>query len=186
MRDRLPVWASWPEALTKTRFAVTLSMSLADFIEVLEENPAALAALRPGSPDPSGAPAGSADPAAREPHGSAPSRVHFPLELAELGPMALPEIAQEGRGRPSGLTSARARAIIAMACRGASIPACAAAGGVTPNTLKSWLRRKDHEAFLMFQRYFADAETYAALATLKAVMEGVASDPKRAFRKIVG
>jgi hypothetical protein len=38
----------------------------------------------------------------------------------------------------------------------------------------------------MFQRYFADAETYAALATLKAVMDGVASDPKRAFRKVVG
>ena len=45
---------------------------------------------------------------------------------------------------------------------------------------------QDHEAFVMFQRYFADAETYAALATLRAVMEGVASDPKRAFRKVVG
>jgi hypothetical protein len=185
MRDRLPVWASWPETLTKTRFAVTLSMSLADFIEVLEENPSALAP-RPGPPDPSGAPAGSADPAESEPLGTSPSPVHFPLELAEPGAIALPEIAQEGRGRPSGLTSARARAIVAMACRGASIPVCAAAGGVTANTLKSWLRRKDHEAFLVFQRYFADAETYAALAALKTIMEGVASDPKRAFRKVVG
>ncbi|MGH7302140.1 MAG: hypothetical protein ACRELZ_02540 [Candidatus Rokuibacteriota bacterium] len=181
MRDRPPVWASWPEALTKTPFAVTLSMSLADFIEVLEESRSAL--LPPLGPrDQRGAPAERAE---GEPHQPAPAPVHFPLELAEPGPIALPEIAQEGRGRPSELTSGRARAIIEMACRGASIPVCAAAGGITPNTLKSWLRRKDHEAFVMFQRYFADAETYAALATLRTVMESVASDPKRAFRKVV-
>src|SRR5207244_321730 len=75
----------------------------------------------------------------------------------------------------------RARKIIAVACTGASIPVCATAGGVTPNTLKSWLRRKDHEAFLIFQRYFDEAVTYATLAALKAIMEGVASDPKHAF-----
>jgi len=68
-----------------------------------------------------------------------------------------------------------------MACTGASIPVCAAAGEVTPNTLKSWLRRKDHEAFTLFQRYYAEAVTYATLAALKAIMEGVASDPKHAF-----
>ena len=67
-----------------------------------------------------------------------------------------------------------------MACTGASIPVCTAAAGVTPNTLKSWLRRKDHEAFLAFQRYFAEAVTYATLAILKTIMEGVAADPKHA------
>jgi hypothetical protein len=52
---------------------------------------------------------------------------------------------------------------------------------VAPNTLKSWLRRKDHQAFTMFQGHYADAVTYATLATLKVIADGVASDPKHAF-----
>ena len=80
------------------------------------------------------------------------------------------------------MTNARARKIIAAACDGASVPACAAAGGVTPNTLKSWLRRKDHPAFTIFQGHYADAVTYATLATLKVIADGVASDPKHAVR----
>jgi hypothetical protein len=176
MRDRAPVWTSWPETLTRTPFSVTLTMSLGDFIEVLEDHgAAALLAERAGSRE-------SRSPADT----SAPPPVQFPLELKEPQLIALPEIPQEGRGRPSALTSERAQKVIAAACTGASIPACAAAGGVTPNTLKSWLRRKDHEAFLMFQRYFADAETYAALATLKTIIEGVAANPRRAFKKVIG
>jgi len=175
------VWASWPERLTKTPFAVTLSMSLGDFIEVLEECRPALVAQRPVSRDPSDPLAQMVEPAERETNEAAPSPVHFPLELTAPGPITLPQIPQEGRGRPAALTNTRARKIIAMACTGGGIPACAAAGSVSPNTLKSWLRRKDHEAFLLFQRYFADAETYAALAALKAIMEGVASNPKTAF-----
>lgn len=186
MRDRPPVWASWPESLTKTSFAVTLSMTLGDFIEVLEDSRPALLAQRLRPRDQHAADARPDARAEREAHGSAPSSIHFPLEVAEPSHITLPEIPQEGRGRPSGLTNARARKIIAAASSGASIPVCAAAGGVTPNTLKSWLRRKDHDAFLMFQRLFADAETYAALATLKMVMEDVASNPKLAFKKVVG
>jgi hypothetical protein len=52
---------------------------------------------------------------------------------------------------------------------------------VTPNTLKSWLRRKDHKAFTLFQQYYAEALTYATLAALKAITEGIASNPKHAF-----
>ena len=103
------------------------------------------------------------------------------MTLTEPGPIALPPIPREGRGRPARLTNSRAQKIIAMACTGASIPVCAAAGSVTPNTLKSWLRRKNHGAFLIFQRYYAEAVTYATLAALKAILEGVASDPKHAF-----
>jgi hypothetical protein len=156
-------------------------MSLGDFIEVLEQNRQALLAGRLCPRDLNGTHARTAEPADRETKGSAPSSFHFPLELTEPGPIALPPIPQEGRGRPAGLTNTRARKIITVACTGASIPVCAAAGGVTPNTLKSWLRRKDHEAFLIFQRYFDEAVTYATLAALKTIMEGVASDPKHAF-----
>jgi hypothetical protein len=181
MRDRPPLCASWPERLTKTPCAVTLSMSLGDFVEVLEQNRQALLAGRVGPRHPDGAHVRTAEPADQATDGSVPSPVHFPLELTEPGPITLPSIPQEGRGRPAGLTNARARSVIAMACTGASIPVCAAAGGVTANTLKSWLRRKDHEAFLLFQRHFAEAVTYATLAALKGIMEGVASDPKHAF-----
>jgi transposase-like protein len=159
-----------------------LTMTLGEFIEVLEQSRQASPAQRFAPRDPSGAPVRQTEPAEREQasaFSSAP--VHFPVELTEPGPVDLPPIAQEGRGRPSGLTNARAQRIVEMACTGASIPVCAAAAGVTPNTLKSWLRRKDHEAFLAFQRYFAEAVTYATLATLKAIMEGVAADPRHAF-----
>jgi hypothetical protein len=37
MRDRSPLCATWPERLTKAPFALTLSMKLGDFIEVLEQ-----------------------------------------------------------------------------------------------------------------------------------------------------
>jgi hypothetical protein len=181
MRGRLPVHASWPDRLTKTPCAVTLSMSLGDFIEVVEQNRQALPARRLSPRDLNGTHVRTAEPPDRETNGSAPSPFHFPLELTEPGPIALPPIPQEGRGRPAGLTNTRARKIITVACTGASIPVCATAGGVTPNTLKSWLRRKDHEAFRIFHRYFDEAVTYATLAALKAIMEGVASDPKHAF-----
>ena len=181
MRDRPPVHATWPERLTQTPFAVTLSMSLGEFIEVLEQSRQASPEQRFAPRDPSGAPMRTAESAEREASSFTASPVHFPVELTEPGPVDLPPIEQEGRGRPSGLSNARAQRIIEMACTGASIPVCAAAAGVTPNTLKSWLRRKDHEAFLAFQRYFAEAVTYATLATLKAIMEGVAADPKHAF-----
>ncbi len=163
MGGRPPMGASWPERLTRTPCAVTLSMSLGDFVEVLEKNRRAW----PVRPE-------------RDPR-STSSSIHFPLELTEPGPIALPVIPQDGRGRPVALTNARARKIIAAACTGASIAVCAEAGGVTPNTLKSWLRRKDHEAYLLFQRAFAEAETYATLSAVRAIMEEVASDPKHAF-----
>jgi hypothetical protein len=177
MRDRPPVCASWPERLTSTPCAVTLSMSLGDFVEVLEKSRTALPRRRPVSRGPGGAGARANE----EPRGSASLPIHFPLEPAEPGPIDLPTIPQDGRGRPAALTNARAQKVIAMACTGASIPACAAAGGVTPNTLKSWLRRKDHEAYLVFQRSFADAVTYATLTALRTIMEGVAAHPKQAF-----
>ena len=123
MRGRTPVCASWP-GLTKTPCAVTLSMSLGDFIEVLEQNRQALLPGRLGPRDLNGTHARTAEPADRETKGSAPS------------------------------------------------------------PLKSWLRRKDHEAFLIFQRYFDEAVTYATLAALKTIMEGVASDPKHAFESL--
>jgi len=180
MRDRPPVCANWPERLTSTPCAVTLSMSLGDFVEVLEKNRAALPRRRP-------LPRGAASVGVRESSMSdgapraASAPIQFPLELAEPGPIELPTIPQDGRGRPAALTNARAQKVIAMACTGASIPTCAAAGGVTPNTLKSWLRRKDHEAYLVFQRSFADAVTYATLTALRTIMEGVAAHPKQAF-----
>jgi len=170
MRERSPLCASWPERVTKAPFAVTLQMKLGDFIEVLEQNGQTSLARRVGH-----------TPSEHEPNGSAPPSIEFPLELTQPGPVALPPIPQEGRGRPAALTNARARKIIATACTGASIPVCAAAGGVTPNTLKSWLRRKDHEAFTLFQRYYAEAMTYATLSALKAITEGIASNPKHAF-----
>src|SRR4030095_9139041 len=180
MRDRPPPCATWPERLTNAPFAVTLSMKLGDFIEVLEQNSQASLAWRLVAREPKGA-TGHATGPGRDTNGAALSPAQFPLELTQPGPVALPPIPQEGRGRPAALTTARARKIIAAACTGASIPVCAAAGGVTPNTLKSWLRRKDHEAFLIFQRYFDEAVTYATLAALEAIMEGVASDPNNAF-----
>jgi hypothetical protein len=181
MRDRAPVCASWPERLTQTPFAVTLSMSLGDFIDVLEQNRHALVARRPGARDRNGSHVQTTAPLERATNGSVTSPIHFPVELTEPGPIEIPMIPQEGRGRPAALTNGRARKIIAAACTGAGIAVCAAAGGVTPNTLKSWLRRKDHEAYTLFQRHYADATTYATLAALKAIMEQVASDPKLAF-----
>ena len=180
MRDRAPVCATWPERLTKAPFALTLSMKLGDFIDVLEQNGQAALARRGGARDQNGVGAHGAE-SAGEANGSPLSSMQFPLELTQPGPIALPPIPQEGRGRPSALTNARARKIVATACTGASIPVCAAAGGVTPNTLKSWLRRKDHEAFTLFQQYYAEALTYATLAALKAITEGIASNPKHAF-----
>lgn len=179
MRDRPPVYASWSERLSKTPCAVTLSMSLGEFVEVLEKNRRALPARRSGSVEPGGAGARAAETC--DASGAAAVSIQFPLQVAEPDPIDLPEIPHDGRGRPAALTNSRARKIIAMACAGATIPVCAAAGGVTPNTLKSWLRRKDHEAYLLFQRFFAEAETYATLTTLRTIMEGVASDPKHAF-----
>jgi hypothetical protein len=181
MRDRPPPCATWPERLTKAPFAVTLSMKLGDFIEVLEQNSQASLAWRLVAREPNG-PNGHATEAGRDTNGAALSPAQFPLELTQPGPVALPSIPQEGRGRPAALTTARASKIIAVACTGASIPVCAAAGGVTPNTLKSWLRRKDHEAFMLFQQYFSEALTYASLSALKAITEGIASDPKHAFQ----
>jgi transposase-like protein len=181
MRDRPPVCASWPERLTTMPCAVTLSMSLGDFVEAFEKSRLAWPVRRPVS-------RGSSDPRDRateraegDPRGSAPSTIHFPLELTEPRSIVLPAIPQDGRGRPAALTNARAEKVIAMACTGASIPACAAAAGVTPNTLKSWLRRKDHEAYVLFQGCFAEALTYATLTALRSIMEGVASNPKHAF-----
>jgi transposase-like protein len=161
-------------------FTVSLSMTLGDFIDVLQHNGYAALARRVTSLDirPSHERPSESDPATNS---RARPAVHFPLELTRPSPITLPSIPRDGRGRPASLTNARARKIIAAACEGASVPACAAAGGVTPNTLKSWLRRKDHPAFTIFQGHYADAVTYATLATLKVIADGVASDPKHAF-----
>ncbi len=181
MRDRPPVCATWPERLTRTPFAVTLTMSLGDFIDVLERNRQTLPARSLG---PGPRPTSASEPTDHQTSAPVESSIHFPVELTEPGPIALPPIPQEGRGRPAALTNERARRVIAMACTGASIPVCAAAGDVTPNTLKNWLRRKDHEAFTLFQRYYGEAVTYATLAALKSIMESVASDPKHAFESL--
>jgi len=118
-----------------------------------------------------------------DPHRKARVRplVHFPLELKLPSPITLPPLPREGRGRPSALTNARARLILAVTCTGATVDVIAAVGGVTPSTLRSWLTRKDHEAYRRFQRYFAEAETYATLAALKAIMEGMHTDARIAF-----
>jgi len=181
MRDRPPVCASWPERLTKMPCAVTLSMSLGEFVEAFEKSRLALPVRRSVSRGSSDARERAAERAERDSSGGAASPIYFPLELTEPRPIALPAIPQDGRGRPAALTNARAEKVLAMACTGASIPTCAAAAGVTPNTLKSWLRRKDHEAYVLFQRCFADAVTYATLTALRSIMEGVASNPKHAF-----
>src|SRR5262249_59292006 len=161
MRDRPPVGASWPERLTKMPCAVTLSMSLGDFVEAFEQSRPALPVRRPASRGSSDARDRATERSDRDASGSGSAAIHFPLELTEPRPIVLPTIPQDGRGRPAALTNARAEQVIAMACTGASIPVCAAAAGVTPNTLKSWLRRKDHEAYVLFQRCFADAVPYA-------------------------
>src|SRR2546422_5242346 len=59
----------------------------------------------------------------RDPHKKARVRplVHFPLELRLPGPITFPPIPQEGRGRPSALTTARARLILAVTCTGATV-----------------------------------------------------------------
>src|SRR5881409_1930560 len=90
----------------------------------------------------------------RDPHKKARVRplVHFPLELKLPGSVTLPPIPQEGRGRPSALTEARARLILAVACTGATVEVIAAVGGVTPSTLRAWLTRDDHDAYRIFQR----------------------------------
>lgn len=172
--------ASWPDRISQTPFAVTLSMTLGDFIDVLEQNRLASLAQPLGLGDGSGTPT-HVTGSDRAANGSEHSPAHFPLELTQPGPIALPPIPQDGRGRPAALTNECARKIIAAACTGASTPVCAAAGGVTPNTLKSWLRRKDHEAFTLFQQYYAEALTYATLTALKTITERVASHPKHAF-----
>jgi len=119
----------------------------------------------------------------RDPHKKARVRplVHFPIALKLPGPITLPPIPQEGRGRPAALTTARARLILAVTCTGATVEVIAAVGGVTPSTLRAWLTRDDHDAYRVFQRAFAAAETYATLAALKAIMEGMHADPKIAF-----
>ena len=118
-----------------------------------------------------------------DPHRKARVRplVHFPLELKLPGPITLPPIPRKGRGRPSALTNARARLILAVTCAGATIDVIAAVGGVTATTLRTWLTRRDHEAYRTFQRAFAEAETYATLAALKAIMEGMHTDARIAF-----
>jgi transposase-like protein len=107
--------------------------------------------------------------------------VHFPLELKLPRPITLPPIPRKGRGRPAELTNARARTILALTCTGATVEMIAAAGGVTPSTLRNWLTRRDHAAYRVFQEAFAAAETYAAYVALKAIMEGLAADPKLAL-----
>ena len=156
-------------------------MSLGNFVEVLERNRHAFPTRAFEPPSLRSGQIRASGPSDHETGAASAPSIHFPVELTEPGPIALPPIPQDGRGRPAALTNERARKVIAMACTGASIPVCAAAGEITPNTLKSWLRRKDHEAFTLFQSYYAEAVTYATLATLKAIMEGVASDPKHAF-----
>jgi len=71
--------------------------------------------------------------------------------------------------------------ILALTCTGATVEMIAAAGGVTPSTLRNWLTRKDHAAYRIFQEAFAAAETYAAYVALKSIMEGLAVDPKLAL-----
>jgi len=107
--------------------------------------------------------------------------VHFLLELRLPEQITLPPIRQKGRGRPSALNDDRARKILVVTCTGATVGVIAAFGGVTPSTLRSWLTRTDHEAYRVFQRAFCEAESYAALAALKAIMEGMQTSPRIAF-----
>src|SRR5213594_2544061 len=138
---------------------------------VLERNRQAQLADGLGAPDQLGIFVRTKEP--RDPHKKARVRplVHFPIELKLPGPITLPPIPQEGRGR----------LILAVASTGATVEVIAAVGGVTPSTLRAWLTRDDHEAYRIFQRAFAAAETYATLAALKAIMEGMHADPKIAF-----
>ena len=74
-----------------------------------------------------------------------------------------------------------AQRILAIACTGATVQIIAQAGGVTQQTLRSWLTRDDHEAYTVFQQAFAAAETYATLTALKGIMEGMHTDTKVCF-----
>jgi hypothetical protein len=175
--DRSANSAIWPEHFLRTPFTVRLSMTLGDFLGVVQQNGYAALARPVQPPDPI---------APHERRTESESATNpFPLELTRPKPITLPSIPRDGRGRPASLTNARARKIIAAACDGAGVPACAAAGGVTPNTLKSWLRRKDHPAFTMFQGQYAEARMYATVAALKAITDGVTSNPKQAFEFLV-
>jgi len=107
--------------------------------------------------------------------------VHFPLDLKLPKPVTIPPIKQEGRGRPAELSTELARRMLAVACAGATVSVIAQTGGVTVQTLRSWLTREDHAAFLTFQKAFAAAETYATLCALKGIMEGMHADPKVCF-----
>src|SRR5262249_27735924 len=69
MRDRAPVCASWPERLTKMPCAVTLSMSLGDFVEAFEKSRAALPVRRPVSRGSSDARDRAMERADRDPSG---------------------------------------------------------------------------------------------------------------------
>ena len=177
MADRLANSAIWPERLMKMPFTMSLSMTLGDFLGVVQQSGYAALARPVKLQDPSQ----SGEQRTESESATNP----FPLELTRPKPITLPSIPRDGRGRPASLTNARARKIIAAACDGAGVPASAAAGGVTPNTLKSWLRRKDHPAFTMFQDQYAEARIYATVAALKAIADGVTSNPKQAFEFLV-
>lgn len=107
--------------------------------------------------------------------------VHFPIELKLPEPITLPPIEQRGRGRPNALNTDIARRMLAVACTGATVSVIAGAGGVNVSTLREWLTRDDHDAYEIFQRAFAQAETYATLAAMKSIMENMHTDPKVAF-----
>src|SRR4030095_14287316 len=94
-------------ANTSIPFTVSLSMTLGDFIDVLQQNGYTVLARRVTFRD----------------H-STTDKTQFPLELTQPGPINLPSIPRDGRGRPASLTNARARKIIAAGCEGASVPAC--------------------------------------------------------------
>ncbi len=106
-------------------FTVSLSMTLGDFIDVLQHNGYAALARRVTSQDlsPSHQRPSESDPDPATNSRARPA-VHFPLELTPPSPINLPAIPRDGRGR---------------------------------------------------------AVTYATLATLKVIADGVASDPKHAF-----
>src|SRR2546426_9574541 len=79
---------------------------------VLERNRQTQLANELGVPDQLGIFIRTKEP--RDPHKKARVRplVHFPIALKLPGPITLPPIPKEGRGRPSALTEARARLIL--------------------------------------------------------------------------
>jgi hypothetical protein len=104
----------------------------------------------------------------------------FPL-VVDLAPqIELPAPPKNGI-RPVLLDSARANRMLAFARAGFPLDAVAVAGGLSENTLRSYLERDDAECFVVFQRHFNEALRYFDAVCHQAIFDGVQIDPEFAL-----